>query len=308
MTQQPEPGWVVEAGPDGYLGSDQDIAALARELGINDRIVLQQAQGSLVWDGTSLSPLASGAAASLLDIDQRDLDLSAGFHSFAGGMGELVKALSAAAELRLAGITALHPSPAGVRLSATGGMSLECQGVVLAIPAYAAATVIAAIDGPSRHALEAVPYHRSANVSLAYRREQIAHPLDASGFATLPAVPGPVRACTFASSKFPGRAPAGRVLVRAFIGPTAGDPAAAAHAALQPILGIDGFPLWSRAFEWPRGIPRYGPGHKEAITAARRRLAAAAPVVLAGAGYDGAGVSACVRSGRVAALALLGRL
>ena len=308
VTEQPEPGWIVEAGPDGFLGSDQDIPTLARELGIADRIVTQQAHGSLVWDGAALQPLAAGAAASLLEIDVRDLDLSAGFRSFAEGMGELVSALTTGVELTLAGITALHVSRNGARLSATGGMTLECSGVVLAIPSYAAAPLVAALDTTARRALEAIPYHRSANVSLAYRRDQVAHRLEASGFATLPATPGFVRACTFASSKFPGRAPTDHVLLRAFVGSSPGDPRAAAHAALQPILGIEGAPLWTRAFEWPRGIPRYGPGHREEVAAVRRRLAAAAPVVLAGAGYDGAGISACVRSGRAAARELLARL
>jgi oxygen-dependent protoporphyrinogen oxidase len=308
VSERPARGWVVEAGPDGFLGSDPDIPALAHEVGLADRIVTQQAHGSLVWDGGALQPVAAGAAANLLEIDVRDLDLSAGFRSFADGMSELVSALASGVELQRAGITALHGSRNGARLSASGGITLEGRGVVLAIPSYAAASVVAPLDATAHRALEAIQYHRSANVSLAYRREQIAHPLDASGFATLPAIPGLVRACTFASSKFPGRAPQGHVLLRAFVGPSPGDTAAAAHAALQPILGIEGSPLWTRAYEWPRGIPRYGPGHREEVASVRRRLAAAAPVVLAGAGYDGAGVSACVRSGRAAALELLGRL
>src|SRR5207249_12114340 len=38
-----------------------------------------------------------------------------------------------------------------------------------------------------------------------------------------------LRACTYASAKFPGRAPAGHVLLRAFLAPGDGDPANAAH-------------------------------------------------------------------------------
>ena len=119
--------------------------------------------------------------------------------------------------------------------------------------------------------------------------------------------PGAVRACTFASSKFAGRAPADHVLLRAFLAPGSADPGAAAHDALGPVLGISGQPLWTKVFEWPRGIPRYAGDHAERVAEARRRLGRAGLIVLAGAGYDGAGVSACVRSGRAAARELLAR-
>jgi oxygen-dependent protoporphyrinogen oxidase len=308
VTDRPPGGWVVEGGPDGFLRADPDIPALAADLNVADRIVGQQAMRSLVWDGRRLEPLSAGAAAGLLEIDTRGLDLSAGFATFAGGMGELVAALAAPATPRHAGITSIAPAAGGFRLSVNGGTSLECGGVILAVPAYAAAPLIAALDAPARAVLESVRYHTSVNVSLAYRRDQVAHALDAAGFATAPGDTGVVRACTFASSKFAGRAPRDHVLLRAFLRPDAADPASAAHAALARILEIAGEPLWAREFVWRRGIPRYAADHAERVAEARRRLGRVGPIALAGAGYDGAGVSACARSGRAAARELLGRL
>jgi oxygen-dependent protoporphyrinogen oxidase len=117
-----------------------------------------------------------------------------------------------------------------------------------------------------------------------------------------------VRACTYAWRKYPKRAPDGHALLRAFVGPADGDPGAIAHAELAPILGLVGAPLWTRAFHWPRGLPRYQRGHAERVAAVRERLARLAPLAIAGAGFDGAGVSACVRSGREAAKLVLRRL
>lgn len=308
VTERPGTGWVVEGGPDGFLASDPDIPQLAADLGIDARLVEQRARTSLAWDGRALAPLAAGAAAALLAIDARDLDLSAGFRSFGGGMAELADALTAAVPPNVAGVTAVVPAAQGFRLSVTGGMSLECRAVVLAVPAYVAATLVASLDHAARRTLEAIPYHPSTNVSLAYRREDVTHPLDAAGYAGAPGAPGIVKACTFASSKFPGRAPDRHVLLRAFVAPDRGDPVPATHEALAAVLGIIAPPLWSRAFSWPRGIPRYQPGHADRVAAARRRLARLGPLALAGAGYDGAGVSACVRSGRAAARAVLARL
>jgi oxygen-dependent protoporphyrinogen oxidase len=307
-TERPAGGWVVEAGPDGFLAADQNIPALAAEVGVANRIISQSTTGSLAWDGTRLTPLSAGAAAGMLDIDTRGLDLTAGFATFREGMGELIAALARGTPPQVGGVTAVLPAQRSLRLSVTGGASLEARGVVLAVPAFAAAPLIASLDATAREALESVRYHPSANASLAYRREQVAHPLDAAGFAALPADGGAVRACTFASSKFAGRAPQGHVLLRAFVSSDGTEVARIAHAALAPILGITGLPLWAREFVWRRGIPRYAPDHAAIVAEARDRLARVAPLTLAGAGYDGAGVSACVRSGRRAARELLDRL
>jgi oxygen-dependent protoporphyrinogen oxidase len=98
------------------------------------------------------------------------------------------------------------------------------------------------------------------------------------------------------------------VLLRAFLASVDGDPGAIAHAELANILTISGAPLWTRAFHWIRGLPRYKPHHAERVAELRARLAQLAPVVIAGAGVDGVGVSACVRSGRAAAREILRRV
>src|SRR2546426_4426269 len=106
----------------------------------------------------------------------------------------------------------------------------------------------------------------------------------------------------------PERAPVGFLLLRAFLAPVAEDPAAIAHAELAKVLAISGAPLWSRAFHWIRGLPRYQRQHAAHIAAIRERLARLPPFAIAGAGLDRAGVSACVKSGRAAARGGLERL
>src|SRR5438552_17002586 len=78
-------GFVVEGGPDGFLAAEPDLPALARELGIGDRLVDQLARGAAAWTGSRFEPLAEGSRAALRGVQVREEGLGAGFGSFAGG-------------------------------------------------------------------------------------------------------------------------------------------------------------------------------------------------------------------------------
>jgi oxygen-dependent protoporphyrinogen oxidase len=304
-------GFIVEGGPDGFLGAEPDLPELAREGGIGERLVDQAARGTAVWTGSRFEPLAEGSAAALLGIEVRGEELGAGFRSFEEGMGQIVAALVAQlgpAVRSAAGVTGIAPSGRGYRLALTGGSAVAADAVILALPAFAAARLLAALGVSAARELGALVYHPSVTVSLAYRSDQVAAPLSGTGFVVAASSPGVVRACTYASAKYPGRAPAGHVLLRAFLTPADGEPGALAHAELAPLLRLNGAPLWTRAFHWPRALPRYPVHHAAHVAAVRERLARLAPLAICGAGYDGAGVSACVRSGREAAREVVRRL
>lgn len=304
-------GFLVEAGPDGFLAGERDLPVLAEELGIGDHVVSQKTRGTTLWNGKELAPIDEGKAAALLGIEAKRDDVESGFRSFLGGMAEPVTALEQqlAGALRFAqGVAGLTPSGASWRLAITGGSGHEADAVVLAVPAYRAGRLLEAIGVAGARGLEDVIYLPSLTVSLAYREEQLGRPLTGAGFVTSPDAAGAVRACTFASIKFPGRAPAGHVLLRAFLAPHDGDAPAATHAELARILGIQGQPLWSRVFQWQRGLPRYRADHRELVADVRHRLERLPPLAITGAGYDGAGVAACVRSGREAGRLIARRL
>ena len=309
VTEQVD-GFVVEGGPDGFLAGEPELPALAQELGIGNRVIDQVEHGTSLWSGDKFEPLAAGRAAALLGIDATPMEVTAGFRSFAGGMAEPVTIVAQ----RLAGSLRFAQGVAGIardgkrwRLAITGGSAHYADAIVLAVPAYTAGRLLERVGIRGGREDTGVVYAASTTVSLAYHTEQIGAPLEGAGFVVDPNVaplqtgpPVQVRACTFASRKFPGRAPAGHTLLRAYLGATGDHPARLAHEQLAPILGIRGEPLWSRTFYWNRGLPRYRPHHAERIAGIRHRLERLPPLALAGAGYDGAGVSACVRSGRAA--------
>jgi protoporphyrinogen/coproporphyrinogen III oxidase len=304
VTEQVD-GFVVEGGPDGFLAGEPELPELAHELGIGEHVVSQRARGTAVWTGKALEPIEEGRAAQLLGIEASGAEVKAGFRSFANGMAEPVAALAQ----RLAGTLCFGQEVAGLvrqgsrwHVAITGGSAHDADGIVLALPAYTAARLLESVGVAAARVLAQVPYAASITVSLAYRAEQIGNRLDGAGFvvdATNAAMH--LRACTYASQKFPGRAPDGHVLLRAYLAPMDGDPAQTAHAELAKIIGIRAEPLWSRVFHWNRGLPRYGARHTEHVAEARQRLSRLPRLAIAGAGYDGAGVSACVCSGREAA-------
>ena len=310
-------GCIIEGGPDGFLAAERELPDLAQEAGIVDRVVDQRARGTSLWSGEHLEPLEEGQAATLLGIAVAPEGVSKGFRSFAGGMAEIVEAIAARLGRALrarSGVTTITRGARGYRLVLSVGGDVDVGGVVLAVPAWAAARFLTSLGVGAAETLEEVHYFPSLTVSLAYHEEQVAASLEGTGFvvsADAPASAGGVlRACTYASLKFPGRAPEGQVLLRAFlgVGGVEREPGAAAHGLLAQILAIKGAPLWAKAFSWVRGLPRYGPEHAARVAAIRADLDGLPPLALAGAGIDGAGVSACVRSGRAAARLILERL
>jgi oxygen-dependent protoporphyrinogen oxidase len=86
--------------------------------------------------------------------------------------------------------------------------------IVIAVPAYAAAKIMETHDPELSAALATIEYAGCAVVSLGFRRRQIAHPLDGFGFVVPRIEKRRIIAGSFASQKFPGRAPDDAVLIR----------------------------------------------------------------------------------------------
>ncbi len=236
------------------------------------------------------------------------------------GMEALVQALAArlpaSAVLTGARVLALEsrgaaaPEGGRYRVRLDSGASLPADGVIVAAEAHHAARLLAALDAGLSSLLGAIPYASSAAVTFAYRREQIAHPLDGFGFVAPAAARRPVLACTFSSAKFAGRAPEGQVLLRAFLGGALhrgildrDDRALAETAArdLAALLGIAGAPHLVRVHRHPAAMPQYLVGHLDRVASIEARAARHDALALAGSAYHGVGIPDCIRSGEEAA-------
>ena len=194
-----------------------------------------------------------------------------------------------------------------------GGEVLRAEGVCVALPAHAAARLLGDVEGALARELDEIPYASTATVNLAYRREDIPHPLDGFGFVVPHVERRSLIACSFSSVKFAGRAPEGHALLRAFVGgalqPEMFDRADAeivngVRRDLRLLLGVEREPLFAHVEKWPRSMAQYHVGHLDRVARLRDRLALLPGLHLAGNAYEGAGIPDCVRAGETAALRL----
>ncbi len=213
-------------------------------------------------------------------------------------------------------VSSLRPEPGARRWSVKteAGETFVADAVCLALPAYAAARLLRDVDDPLADELEAIPYASTATVNLAYRREDVPHPLDGFGFVVPFVERRATLACTFSSVKFSGRAPEGHALLRAFVGgalqPEMFDlkedrMVEAVRRDLRDLLGVEAPPLFAHVEKWPRSMAQYHLGHAARVARIHARLGELPTLALCGNAYAGAGLPDCVRAGESAAESLL---
>ena len=245
------------------------------------------------------------------------------FGAVNGGMSRLVAAAAAASGARISlglPVRELSRTAHGWRLllgPVPAPQIDDVDAVILAVPAKAAARMLAGLDLSAAAEVEVLDY---ASVALVAMALPPGTPLpELSGFL-VPATEGTlVKAATFFTRKWAHlRSDGGPVIVRASIG-RAGEEerlqfddavlAARAHAELGVLIGGElPPPAASWVQRWGGGLPQYAPGHLDRVATARTALAELPGLALAGAAYDGVGIPACVASGESAAESVLKHL
>jgi oxygen-dependent protoporphyrinogen oxidase len=194
------------------------------------------------------------------------------------------------------------------------GEVLGADALVIALSSARASKLLRETDEALASAVGAIPVASSAIVTLAWRREDVRHSLDAFGFVVPAAEKRRILAATFSSVKFEGRAPEGVVLLRAFVGGRLQAELAAlpdealeraARQELGELLGIRGNPLYAAVHRHAGAMPQYEVGHVERVRSIQAAAFRHPGLTLAGNWLHGVGIPDCVRSGEEAADALL---
>jgi len=199
-----------------------------------------------------------------------------------------------------------------------GGL-IAGDAVVIATETWAAQKLAGTIDGRLAEVLGEIPCSSSATVALAYDRADFPGDTAWHGILSPMVEHRPVTGVSLMSSKWPGRAPEGRVLLRGFVGGPRdqeilkkgdGDLIEIAHAQMVELLGVraDAKPVYAEVFRWDLGMPQYTMGHLERVDELEARAAGLPGFALAGGGYRGVGVPNCLESGEKAVSKVLGDL
>ena len=195
----------------------------------------------------------------------------------------------------------------------TGGDSphtYHCDAVVLATKSTAAARLIAELDREIADRLSAIPHASCSIVSLGYRRDQIAHRMDGFGFVVPSVEKRKIISGSFSSVKYPGRAPDGHVLVRAFIGGQLQPELAAlpddqlieiAREELGQLLGISGEPNLVLISRYKESMPQYYVGHADRMAQVDEASSRLPGLHLVGNAFGGVGMPFCIHKAEQAA-------
>ncbi len=139
--------------------------------------------------------------------------------SWPGGIATLPLRLAALLGARVRSgvtVTGLKRRGAGFEVTTNKG-TLTPDNIVLAVQPHVAAMLLEDIDPDAATAAADIPAPPVATCFFAYRRTQVAHPLDGLGFLSTRSG-GIISGAQFPSTMFAGRAPDGFVSISAYLG------------------------------------------------------------------------------------------
>lgn len=236
------------------------------------------------------------------------------FRTPAGGMEALVKSVIGAlpqvefkTETMVSSIAPKHNPARGV------GWTVDREffnGVILATPAGAAATMVVETDPKLANALSGISCASSAIVVLGVSRADLKTDFRGYGIIYPHVDDGQVIALSFSSNKFAGRCKDEDVLIRCFIGGALQSALVdlkddqllkIALAQLDQSVGFKGDPIFTDVFRWKQCMPQYHLGHLDRVKEIEELVKGQRGLEIAGNSYWGVGVPACVASGKLAA-------
>lgn len=315
-------------------GTDETVWAFAaRRLGpqVADRLILPMALGIFAGDARRLSLPAAFPRMAALERDHGSLiraliarrgeTRSGPLTSFRDGLQTLPRALARRGGFTVrcnAAVRALVRRDSGWAVVVDGDAEpLPADAVVLAGEPFAMAALLREHDPAAAADLDAIPCPPVAVVALGYGREALA--AVPRGFGVLIARGEGFRMLgnLWESYLYPGRSPAGHVLIRAMYGGAVDAEAGAlsedhvlalGRAEVARLYGLTAAPRFQRVVRWPRAIPQYELGHLDRVARIEHAVAALPGLHVAGNGLHGIAfadaAASGVRAGERAALAL----
>jgi oxygen-dependent protoporphyrinogen oxidase len=235
------------------------------------------------------------------------------FRTLKNGLGCLIERLAAEANVMCGAAETIERHGNAFRVKVNGAW-MDADHVVVACPAWAAAGLLAAVDGRLAELLGLIPYTSSAIAQMVFRESQFDGQRAGTGFLIPRIERRRLMACTFVGTKFPNRVPADKITLRCFFGGAGNDAVLGepddvligiAREELRAILGLTAAPIFTDVHRWPRSMAQYIVGHGARLKEIESRAAAIPSLHLAGNAYTGIGIPDCIRTGRQAAARII---
>jgi oxygen-dependent protoporphyrinogen oxidase len=189
------------------------------------------------------------------------------------------------------------------------GSSIESDALIIAAPAKSAASMLPSF-GSLQTELAGIESTSCAIVAMGIDRSEL--PEDFKGFGVIyPHIDGgSTIAISFASNKFAGRAPEGKLLLRFFIGGAMQESLVdlpdeklveLALRQFEASFGCRPQREFEKVYRWKKTMPQYHVGHLDRVDRIESLAAKISGLELAGKSYRGVGIPACILSGFEAA-------
>ncbi len=232
------------------------------------------------------------------------------FVSFKNGLQALTDELARQLKghLRLnARVERIAQNNNGYQIFMVDGTTVHADGVIIAVLANQASSLIKDISAEASRQLSAIRHQNIGTLSLVYRESDIPKQPVISGLMIPRREKRMIDAVTFTSRKMPERSTEGYAVLRIFIG--GGAPEMVEYddeklievvkKELAELLGISAAPQTWTAFRWQDGFPQADVGHLKRVDELEKNLPP--NLALAGSSYRGIAVPDCIRQGREAA-------
>lgn len=184
------------------------------------------------------------------------------------------------------------------------GAPVTADALVLAVPAAPTAKLLRPHDSKLAAMVEALPSSGSQTVTLIWGPGDVSAPDHGTGFLVPRDEQRHLAACTWTTSKWHHRSENGSVMVRCFMrvpDATEDELVSLARSELAKFTNLRAAPIRTIVRQVSSALPLIEVGHRCRVSAIHERVGALGCIALAGAGLEGSGLPACVRSGTRAA-------
>ncbi|WP_066295050.1 protoporphyrinogen oxidase [Bacillus sp. FJAT-29937] len=187
----------------------------------------------------------------------------------------------------------------------SGGAQLDADSIIMTVPHHITQSVFS--DYRFFDSFKDMSSTSVATIALAFPEEAIEKDIEGTGFVVTRNSDYTITACTWTHKKWPHTTPAGKVLIRCYVGRPGDEEVVELPddelikivlKELNRTMNITMDPDFAVISRWKDSMPQYTVGHKERIEKVKTHLASELPgVFLAGSSFEGLGMPDCIDQG-----------